>query len=141
MSEQDKPKELYQTDTHPDGLVSPDASAKSALVSAIHNLDKNNPDHFTKGGNPRVEMLTEMCGFKVTRADVIEVWGEQSEPTAPAPAQPSTTDNNPIKCLELFEVAMQGSRNAILHQFYKAWLREKPQAVELAERLKVRGQY
>lgn len=141
MSEQERP------DSEP---MASDAKAplspgdKSAIVSAIHNLDKKSPDHFTKEGHPRVDVLTEMVGFKVTRSDVVEVWGETQEGDAAGPtSQEEATDlrDDPIACLEQFEIAMQGSRNAILHQFYKAWLRDKPQAIELAGRLKIRGQY
>lgn len=114
---------------------------KSAIVSAIHNLDKRNPEHYNKRGQPRVEVLTEMVGFKVTRADVVEVWGGDDAPTSQAPEPDMDLATDPIACLKLFEIAMQGSRNAILHQIYKDWLRQKAQAIELAERLKVRGQY
>ena len=142
MTEQERPEQTEREAQHPVGKELLDANSKSAIMSAIHNLDKNNPDHYTKDGAPRTEVLAAMCGFKVTRADVIEVWGDQSEPTQASPA-PSRTEirDDPIACMELFEQAMAGSRNAVLHQLYNAWLRDKPQAIELAERLKVRGQY
>ncbi len=126
-----------QTDVEiqPTGKAPMDASAKSAIVSAIHNLDRNDPKHYNKRGEPRVEALTEMCGFKVTRAEVVQVWGEEGEPDT-GERVPS-----PVECLRLFERAMVGSRNSVLNQLLNHWQRDSKAALELAERLEKRGQY
>lgn len=128
-------KEKDDTALEPTTKAPMDASAKSAIVSAIHNLDRNDPKHYNKRGEPRVEALTEMCGFKVTRAEVVEVWGAEGEPDT-GERVPS-----PVECLRLFERAMVGSRNSVLNQLLNHWQRDSKAALELAERLEQRGQY
>ena len=149
------------TDTEASTKAPIDASAKSAIVSAIHNLDKNDPEHYNKRGQPRVEALTEMCGFKVTRADVVEVWGDQGEgdgqdgggskaPVDLAFERQRTEvarqiyqgpESEPIKCLKMFEFLMTGSRNAVLKLLLSQWRLDSKQAIEIDERLRARGQH
>ena len=147
-----------QTDqaTEPTTKAAIDASAKSAIVSAIHNLDKNDPKHYNKRGEPRVEALTEMCGFKVTRADVVEVWGDQDEEDSKAPPvdpvkleQQSEfsrqlargSESDPIKCMKMFEFLMGGSRNSVLKLLLSQWRLDRNQAIEIDKRLRARGQF
>ena len=135
-----------------------DASAKSAIVSAIHNLDKGDPKHYNKRGEPRVEALTEMCGFKVTRADVVEVWGERNDletdesapPVDPVKQEQQSEfsrqlalgpESDPIKCMKMFEFLMSGSRNAVLKLILNEWRTSRNEAIELDKRLRARGQY
>ena len=135
------------------------ASAKSAIVSAIHNLDKNDPKHYNKRGEPRVEALTEMCGFKVTRAEVIEVWGDEGDAQSEEGEAPPVDlakqrqqsefsrqlalgpESEPVKCLKMFEFLMTGSRNSVLKLLLSQWRLDRNQAIEIDKRLRARGQF
>lgn len=154
-------KEKDDTALEPTTKAPMDASAKSAIVSAIHNLDKNDPKHYNKRGEPRVEALTEMCGFKVTRAEVVEVWGAQDDGddqggedskapvdlvkdrqrTEAARQIDRGPESDPIKCLKMFEVLMVGSRNAVLKLILNEWRTSSREAIEIDKRLRARGQY
>ena len=127
-----------------------DAQSKSAIVSCIHNLDKNNPAHFI-GGKPNPAVLSEMCGFEVLDSDVAELWGDQNEPTevtsSPAggaaddDASSSYEPSPPIQAMREFERVMVGSRNPVLQQILREWQTGKGEACALDERLHKRGKF
>ena len=157
----DTEKGTDQTQETGGGKLPITASTKSAIVSAIHNLDKNDPKHYNKNGEPRIEALTEMCGFKVTRADVVEVWGEEGEgDTQSEEGQAPPIDlawerqrteiarqiyrgpeSEPIKCLKMFEFLMTGSRNSALKLILDDWRTSRNEAIEIDKRLRARGQH
>jgi hypothetical protein len=39
----------------------------------------NNPDKFTGQGNPRIDALSEICGFEVTSEERTQAWAEASK--------------------------------------------------------------
>lgn len=50
----------------------------SDLKDALRKLDVNNDDHWTKGGLPLVDVVSDLYGQPVTRAEIAEVWPEFS---------------------------------------------------------------
>lgn len=43
---------------------------ESKIISAVQNLDHSDDDHWTEGGDPAVAAVKDICGFKVSRAEV-----------------------------------------------------------------------
>ena len=50
------------------------AERMKAIIEAINNLDRNDPADWAKGANegPRVARVTEITGFKVSKAEITE---------------------------------------------------------------------
>lgn len=47
-----------------------DAEREAKIISAVQGLDHTDDDHWTEGGDPLLEAVSEICGFRVRRAEV-----------------------------------------------------------------------
>lgn len=46
----------------------------AAIKEAIGQLDPENPEHFTKGGDPKVEAIEAILGYNISAGERDEVW-------------------------------------------------------------------
>ncbi len=47
-----------------------ESQKQAALATALAKVDHTNDDHWTKQGDPRLDVLSEFAGYDVTRKDV-----------------------------------------------------------------------
>ena len=50
------------------------AERLEAIKGAIAQLDRENPEHFTKGGKPQVEAIEAVLGWNITAAERDAAW-------------------------------------------------------------------
>ena len=43
---------------------------EAKIIAAVQSLDHSDDDHWTEGGEPMLSALKDICGFRVSRAEV-----------------------------------------------------------------------
>lgn len=54
----------------PSGDELTDDQREAKIINIVQGLDHSDDDHWTEGGEPLLEKVSELCGFRVRRSEV-----------------------------------------------------------------------